>query len=665
LTQANAIMGTPDYLAPEQANDARSADIRADIYSLGCTFYHLLTGRPPFADVPVLQKLICHLDQPPPPVSDFRGDVPPDLVAVLDRMLAKDLGQRYQTPAEVARALLPFITPAAQPPPEKSGERQAEPTTPEVPVEPPPPVPAQGDRSPVWAFGIAAVVLGGGILASAVMFLTGPSSAPTAPAPPPVANVPKPTSSEVERKDKALPPAVGRVTLERDAPDVRLVFSRGGTDKAVLDPKSQRELELPPGTYRVELAEPRADRRPSPSELTVVAGGRHVVRVETVVPAVRKGRLVLDRNDVAVIVKRQGKKVAETVNGQAELPPDREAYELAPADARRWRVSPDRITVTPDGRHEVKLVREPTFLGHSQAVGCVAVSPDGRSVLSGGSDGKVILWDVETKEPKRPPFNVHKGQVRAVAFSPSGRYAVSGGFDGKAHCWDLQTGNLVRVLEKGQDRIQAVVCVSDSQALIAGSDKAVYWWDFQAGKDGVRFSGHAFPIASLAYQPKLGWAVSGAGKGGGIRLWDVNNGKDEILLKGKVHHYLLKGTHEGTRVHSLAFHPREPLLVLSGGHDGLMELWHLDNAVKTQKPEVVFNHKKEPVFCVAFSPDGTRAFSACRDGLVRMWDVRNGAAPLKVFNGHQDWVLSLAADPAGRFVISGGRDGTIRQWVLP
>jgi WD40 repeat protein len=145
----------------------------------------------------------------------------------------------------------------------------------------------------------------------------------------------------------------------------------------------------------------------------------------------------------------------------------------------------------------------------------------------------------------------------------------------------------------------------------------------------------------------------------------VHTGKDEILLKGKVHHYLLKAAHEGVRVNSLAFHPKEPLLVLSGGQDGLMMLWHLDNAVKTHKPEVVFNHKKEPVFGVAFSPDGSRAFSACRDGLVRMWDVRSGSAPLKVFNGHQGWVVSVAADPAGRFVVSGGQDGTIRQWALP
>src|SRR5205085_9749142 len=71
LTRTGALMGTPDYLAPEQATDARSADIRADIYGLGCTLYHLLTGTPPFPGGGPLQKVIAHLEQAPPPPNDL------------------------------------------------------------------------------------------------------------------------------------------------------------------------------------------------------------------------------------------------------------------------------------------------------------------------------------------------------------------------------------------------------------------------------------------------------------------------------------------------------------------------------------------------------------------------------------------------------------------
>jgi serine/threonine protein kinase len=109
LTALNSDMGTPDYSAPEQATDARSADIRADIYSLGCTLYCLLAGRPPFQEETAVKTILAHLEREPPPLPELRPDVPAELWAVVARMLAKDRAQRYQKPAEVAQALLPFI----------------------------------------------------------------------------------------------------------------------------------------------------------------------------------------------------------------------------------------------------------------------------------------------------------------------------------------------------------------------------------------------------------------------------------------------------------------------------------------------------------------------------------------------------------------------------
>jgi formylglycine-generating enzyme required for sulfatase activity/tRNA A-37 threonylcarbamoyl transferase component Bud32 len=108
LTQEGAVMGTPDYLAPEQALDAHAVDIRGDIYSLGCTLYFLLTGQPPFAGGTLAQKLIWHQMDEPPPVTNLRTDLPPGLPTVLKKLLAKRPEDRYQTPAEVAAALTPF-----------------------------------------------------------------------------------------------------------------------------------------------------------------------------------------------------------------------------------------------------------------------------------------------------------------------------------------------------------------------------------------------------------------------------------------------------------------------------------------------------------------------------------------------------------------------------
>src|SRR5262249_5628293 len=105
LTQFGVIMGTPDYIAPEQAQDSRTADIRADLYSLGCTFFYLLTGRVPFPEGSMLQKLMAQVTQEPTPLRVLREDAPTAVIAILARLMAKDPARRYQTPAEAAQAL--------------------------------------------------------------------------------------------------------------------------------------------------------------------------------------------------------------------------------------------------------------------------------------------------------------------------------------------------------------------------------------------------------------------------------------------------------------------------------------------------------------------------------------------------------------------------------
>jgi serine/threonine protein kinase len=111
LTASGLIMGTIDYMAPEQMNDPKSVDIRADIYSLGCTLYHLLAGQPPFSKPEYTypaQKLAAHLQNPVPSIREVRPEAPADLAAVLERMLAKRPQERFTTPAEVANILGPF-----------------------------------------------------------------------------------------------------------------------------------------------------------------------------------------------------------------------------------------------------------------------------------------------------------------------------------------------------------------------------------------------------------------------------------------------------------------------------------------------------------------------------------------------------------------------------
>jgi hypothetical protein len=109
LTGAGAMLGTPDYIAPEQTMDAAKADIRADIYSLGCTLYFLLSGAPPFKGKSTFEILQAHLSNEATALDRVRTDVPAELAAVVAKMMAKDPARRYQKPSEVAQALAPFV----------------------------------------------------------------------------------------------------------------------------------------------------------------------------------------------------------------------------------------------------------------------------------------------------------------------------------------------------------------------------------------------------------------------------------------------------------------------------------------------------------------------------------------------------------------------------
>jgi serine/threonine protein kinase len=109
LTVEGSVLGTPDYLAPEQAKDARSADIRADLYSLGCVLFHCLAGHPPFPESNIMAQMLKHATEKPPTLASQGVDIPPGLQAVIDRMLAKFPDARHATPAAAAAAIKPFL----------------------------------------------------------------------------------------------------------------------------------------------------------------------------------------------------------------------------------------------------------------------------------------------------------------------------------------------------------------------------------------------------------------------------------------------------------------------------------------------------------------------------------------------------------------------------
>ena len=113
VSNAQSVIGTPDYLSPEQARDIHNADLRSDLYALGCTMYYLLTGQVPFPGGSVLEKLVRHGSEEPRPIESLRPPVPPGLAAIVRKLMAKNPAYRFQSCNELIDAMLPYCTAGA------------------------------------------------------------------------------------------------------------------------------------------------------------------------------------------------------------------------------------------------------------------------------------------------------------------------------------------------------------------------------------------------------------------------------------------------------------------------------------------------------------------------------------------------------------------------
>ncbi|HEY2157131.1 MAG TPA: protein kinase, partial [Isosphaeraceae bacterium] len=148
LTHEGQMLGTPDFIAPEQIVDAQRADIRADVYSLGCTLYYLLSGGAPFRATSLYELLQAHHSMDAPALNMVRPEVPSELAALVAKMMAKDPARRFQTPGEVSQALTKFFKPGAQP--SSTSNAEVPRAVPPVPA-PPPTIPATDLGAPALA----------------------------------------------------------------------------------------------------------------------------------------------------------------------------------------------------------------------------------------------------------------------------------------------------------------------------------------------------------------------------------------------------------------------------------------------------------------------------------------------------------------------------------
>ncbi|QRV96697.1 WD40 repeat-like protein [Ceratobasidium sp. AG-Ba] len=285
---------------------------------------------------------------------------------------------------------------------------------------------------------------------------------------------------------------------------------------------------------------------------------------------------------------------------------------------------------------------------HDHMVSAVAMSCDGRRVVSGSHDRSVRIWDADTGAPIGKLLEGHSDSVWSVAYSPDGRRIVSGSDDETVRIWDADTGAPIgEPLEGHSFSVLSVAYSPDGRRIVSGSiDKTVRIWDAGTGAPiGKALEGHSSSVRSVAYSPDSRRIVSGSSDKT-VRIWDADTGAPI----GKP----LEGHSDS--VWSVAYSP-DGRRIVSGSADKTVRIWDADTGAPIGEP---LEGHSSSVRSVAYSPDGRRIVSGSADKTVRIWDADTGAPIGQPLRGHSSSVRSVAYSPDGRRIVSGSSDRTVQ-----
>jgi WD40 repeat protein/tRNA A-37 threonylcarbamoyl transferase component Bud32 len=611
-TQSGAVVGTPSYMAPEQAaGKVGAVGPAADTYALGAILYELLTGRPPFKAETPMDTLLQVLDDEPVRPRRLNPKIPADLETICLKCLEKQPPRRYHSARALADDLRRFLD---------DEPIRARPMT-------------LLGRTAGWMRRRPAVTALLAVSFVALLALIGGAVAL-------VYNA---------RLSQAM---AGTLAAQE-----REVVARKAEDKARQAQEEQKRLN------EAAAANNLYAKRLALAERDLAAGD--VVGAERslndLVPAAGKPDL---RHWEWYYLKRLCHAEQHVLGHAAEVAAvayDRTGTRLAAAcwdnTVSVWDVAGRRrlhvlkghrnwvrtVAFRPDGKRLASADDDGTIqlwdpdtggnlgvlTGHVGAVTGVAYSPDGRRLLSGGADGTVRLCDAEDGRPLAV-HKAHNGRVTSVAFGPDGRRYASAGVDRVVRLWDPAAPDGVRVL-RGQSKAVLSVAFSPDGRLLASAseDRTIRLWEAATGHEVVTLLGHNSPVRGLAFNPD---GKRLASVGNVIKVWDVPAAEEVATLRG--HTKLING---------VAFSP-DGLHLATAGADATVRLWSAtDNPEARRLPA-----ESKGANDLAFSPDGKRLASAGVDGHVHLWDVVTGREE-RSFRKHPNQAASCVAfSPDGK-----------------
>jgi WD40 repeat protein len=692
LTEANAMMGTPDYVAPEQIRDAHGADARSDLYSLGCSLYHLLAGRPPFTGQTLGLKLLQHQTDEPEPIERLRPEVPPAVACVVRRLMAKRPEDRFRTAAEAAAALLALLRKGDWAPEPFAGlDGEADEVIRAV-------YRWRGDarisrRHLLIAGGAGAALLAVGGVA---WRLSRPAPAPPRPPQPelsPLRQLSRASIPDAERLDWQPSQVVGVLGEHRGrhwwaatclaiSPDGKMAAS-GGWDNFVrlwhLDPgrpvdllcerAAVRLLARPlalafvedgatllgahdpkDGLWRLDVASGRRAARPGAGGNALSADGRYALH-----SPIDGEATLFDAHTGKALWRRDRQKGPP--NADAVFPFFGAAFRSTSAGF--FLAGEDHVIRRYELKgNKVEEIRR-RYAGHEGFVGCLSCSADGKVLLSASYDGTVRLWDVDSGEQKaRGPAPI----PASVALSPDGRLAVVGGTGEVSLGRTAGLGRLGRLaMPVSNSRLDAASFTPSGDRLLTACDTGqVGLWGVESRQSLTPVPAHPWGVYCVALSGDGRRAFTGGQGGVGGRLWEIPSCRS-LALASNERNFL-----------SAAFSPDPEgrfLLASAAGQANLYDGRTLDCRLQLNSPAGA------DARVVAFRPGGEHVAAGGGPTVagrhewawaVRMWKTATGEV-VHDFIGHTAPITGLSFSADGKLMLTvasatHARDPTVRLW---